>query len=459
MSAFLDVVLGVDVGTTHTKAIALDLVTGARVGFGRQTTSWTHFSDGRVETGADTFVTDALAAMDSAVRCAAAGNRGRVRVAGIGLTGLAETGVLLDGSGAPTTPAIAWFDTRGSEELAALSPEFQAAFPARTGLALRSQWSFAKLLWLRGTGVDLGADRCWLNIPEYVAYALTGSRVTEASLASRTGLLDQATGTTWQPALERLGSTEALIPPLVQAGRPCGVVNTVEELRGAVVTVTGHDHPVAAVGAGAVGPDQLFNSSGTADVVLRSVPRILTDDERERLVADGVEAGRHVLAGRSALIGGVRGGLVLRRILALLGRDDPELRDGLDRQWRSDAAAGGGGGALTVRGAHGDDNDVTITIKDGASPDAAWAAALQHVGAETAALLAAISSVVGEHRSAIAAGGWTRMRSVRAVKSSVIPDLTFSAIEEPGALGAAFFASWAVAGTPGEFSDFTRRQS
>src|ERR1700760_4092724 len=82
------------------------------------------------------------------------------------------------------------------------------------------------------------------------------------------------------------------------AGCPAGLVRhdgVVSCAAGAVLTVAGHDHPVAAVGVGAVGADELFNSSGTADVLARSIPGTLPEAERQQVVTAGWSLGRHVL--------------------------------------------------------------------------------------------------------------------------------------------------------------------
>src|SRR4029078_2437025 len=78
-------------------------------------------------------------------------------------------------------------------------------------------------------------------------------------------------------------------------------------------------------------PDELLNSTGTGDVVVRSLPAVISDEQRERLVARGSAVGMHVLPGASALIAGVRGGLLLRRVLGLLGVTTAAQRDVLDR--------------------------------------------------------------------------------------------------------------------------------
>ncbi|GIF45929.1 sugar (pentulose or hexulose) kinase [Asanoa ferruginea] len=434
-----ELVAGVDLGTTVTKAV-LTRPDGTTVAFARNPTTWTQTPGGRLETTGAALVADVLRTLEDAV----AQVEDDVQVTGIGIAGLAESGTILDAHGRETSPVIAWFDERGATELKDQGKEFVADFPRRTGLPVGSQWSLPKLLWMRGAGIRLDQTSRWLNMPEYVAYVLTGERVSEPSLASRTGLLDQATGQPWAEALDRIGVGPAFLPETRPAGQPAGRVKQ-GAFKGAAVTVAGHDHPVAAIGAGATGPADLFDSCGTAEVLLRSVPRILTDDERSTLVALGIDAGRHVLPDHAVLIGGMRSGLVMRRVLALVGADDPARRDELDHRWRPDAPVGD---ALTVVGAAMHDNDVTLRIRDGASPDLLWAATLAHLGEQTAALLAAVNSVVGEHRTAVAAGGWTRMASVRRAKAGVIPRLRISALEQPGARGAAMFGACAAYDVP-----------
>jgi hypothetical protein len=99
---------------------------------------------------------------------------------------------------------------------------------------------------------------------------------------------------------------------------------------------------------------------------------------------------------------------------------------------------------------------VVLRLRDGVGPDVLWAATLDHLATRSTDLLAAFASVAGDHRAAIAAGGWTRMRSVRTVKARTIPRLGFCQIEQPGARGAALFA--ACAAEPGAtVADVARR--
>jgi sugar (pentulose or hexulose) kinase len=447
MSGSVDLVAGVDLGTSDTKAVLTHL-DGVTVAFARTPTTWSKTAEGRAETTGRSLVADTLGALADAVAQAERILGARVRIIALGIAGLGESGVILDARGEETSPVIAWYDERGAAEFQALHPDFIAEFPRRTGLPVGSQWSLPKLLWMRQAGIRLDHSSRWLNVPEFVAYALCGEQVGEPSLASRTGLLDQSTGRPWAAALSELNVSANFLPEARTAGQPAGQVRScpaVPAIEGAVVTVAGHDHPVAAIGAGAAGPEDLFDSCGTAEVLLRSVPRALTDDERGALVSLGIDAGRHVLADHSVLIGGMRSGLVMRRVLSLIGANEDSRRDELDQRWSPPESASE---SVQVIGAAIHDNDVTLRIVDGASPDLAWSATLAHLGEQTSALLAGINAVVGEHRSAVAAGGWTRMRSVRESKTASIPRLRICPVEQPGTRGAALFAACAVSGAP-----------
>ena len=346
---------------------------------------------------------------------------------------------MLDGSGRPRTPVVAWFDRRGTQQIDSISlrnNDFGPEFVRRTGLPLDCQASVAKLLWFVDGGLELSPAHRWLSMPEYVVYRLGGELVHEPSLASRTGLLDQATGTTWANGAAELGLPPTLLPARQPFGESVGTLahtGLPDGLQGAALLVGGHDHPVAAIGVGATGPDELLNSTGTADVVVRSLPAMLTDEQRERLVGRGISVGMHVLPGTSALIGGVRGGLLLRRVLGLLGVTTAEQREQLDR---AALAVGTLPAGLEISGAGPTGDDVVLRLRDDADPATVWAAVTRYTARETWVLLNLIESIVGPHTRAVASGGWTRMASVRTAKSAVIDHLTFSELPEPVVAGA-----------------------
>jgi sugar (pentulose or hexulose) kinase len=439
-----EAVAGIDLGTTMSKAL-LRTPTGEQLALVDARTPWTTTPDGGTESGAERFVELAVDLLRRGYERACAD--APLRVSAIAVAGLAESGVLLDGSGRPRTPVVAWFDRRGTQQVQSISlhnNSFGPQFVRRTGLPWDSQASVAKLLWFADGGLELTSAHRWLCMPEYVVYRLGGELVHEPSLASRTGLFDQATGAPWADGAVELGLPPTLLPARQAYGESVGALRhpeLPEGMQGAALLVGGHDHPVAAIGVGAMGPDELFNSTGTADVVVRSLPGVLTDEQRERLVGRGVSVGMHVLPETSSLIGGVRGGLLLRRVLGLLGVTTAAQRDALDVAALAVESLPAG---LDVSGAGPTGDDVVLRVRDDANPATVWAGAIRYTARETRALLDQIESIVGPHTRAVASGGWTRMASVRAAKSAVIDHLTFSQLPEPVVTGAALLAQRAI---------------
>jgi sugar (pentulose or hexulose) kinase len=454
-----DVVIGIDIGTTSAKAVVRS---AGRPGtpYVEQCTPW-QTRGGQTDIDPYRLLNLAIDVIGRAVRQAEAG-WGPVRVRSVGVAGLAESGVLLDGTGRPSAPVIAWFDHRGGHELEQVSrdvPEFAARFERTTGLPWSSQASLAKLLWLRARGYLASPACTWLSVPEWIVFALGGEPVREPSLASRTGLIDQGTGQVWPDALAAAGLSARILPDERPAGARAGYLGhdgVVSCAAGAVLTVAGHDHPVAAIGVGAVEADELFNSGGTADVLARSVPGTLVQTQRQQIVSAGWSAGRHVLPDTSLLLAGVSGGLLLRRVLAMLGSQSEPARSALDHASLSLGELPAG---LSVSGDGRTQDDVLIRIQDGATPACVWTAAVRYTAAQAQLLLSDIDKVVGPHRRAVAAGGWTQMASVRAAKAAAIDAMTFSPVVQPGVTGAALLAAFALDGEGLPLADFIRQST
>jgi sugar (pentulose or hexulose) kinase len=106
-----DLVLGLDVGTTNIKCLAID-VTGQIVAQSFEPTprahprsDWTDFEPGAIWDAAC-----------QAIRAVVAQLERREAIKGIAASSLAESLVPLDAQGQPLAPAIAWFDPRTTPE-------------------------------------------------------------------------------------------------------------------------------------------------------------------------------------------------------------------------------------------------------------------------------------------------------------------------------------------------------
>jgi sugar (pentulose or hexulose) kinase len=430
-----DVVLGLDVGTTAVKAAAFG-TDGNQVAEGRAPTPWR-----TRPTGAEIDADELLAAAVTAAREAVAAG-GERRVVAVGVASMAETGVLLDRDGRPVGLSIAWQDTRGGEEAQRLAADFGAeAFAARVGLPASSLCSLAKYRWLRDHVPESARGVRWLNVAEWIVAGLGGEPATELSLASRTGFYDLHARAPWDAALAWADAPPGLMGEAVSAGTPMGKVgDALPEARGAVLTVGGHDHLAAAVGAGAAGEGDVLDSCGTAEAFVRgSAP--LPPERVAQAVAGTVSVGWHAVEGRQALLSAQWSGTALHRVLALLGIE-PQDRAPIEAAALELERAGPP--HLTVRGIGAD--AVTIEgIDRDASPAAAYHAALDAVGAGGAAILERMAAVAGPARRLVATGGWIAGEAARAVKERHVGPFEVSpALATGAARGAAVAAGRAV---------------
>jgi sugar (pentulose or hexulose) kinase len=427
-----ELLLGLDLGTTSCKA-AVVTPEGEEIAHGQAPLRWTSVPTG-AEIAPQSFLDCALAAAREALAAAP----DDFKIVGLGVSGMAETGVLLGGNGEPVIPSIAWHDSRGEDEARRLDAEIPD-FRATTGLSPRALRTVAKYRWLRDNVEETARGVRWLSVGEWVVHALGGEQGAELSLASRTGWLDLHARGWWDETLAWAGAPVGLLPEPAFAGTPLGRVGgALPAARGAVLAVGGHDHLSAAVGAGAVGEGDVLDSWGTAEAFVRAVAPL----DRERVaqaVADEIMVGWHAVPDRQNLLGAMRSGAALGRVLALLGVG-PEGRDELERAaLEVDAEAGG----IELRGL----NDYRVELVNiGADPSPAivWRASLESAGRGARDLLDRMARVAGPHARLVMAGGWSEGEAARAVKEAHVGPFERSEAVFMGARGAALTAGRAA---------------
>ena len=429
-----EVLVGVDVGTTSIKALAVT-PEGQILSLASRETPWRHHGP----------LADAdpreLASVVMAVCAEAATSVGpETRVRSIGVTGIAEAGVLIDSTGAACAPALAWFDPRG--DAAAVRAVVAARdFQRATGRRLNSKPSLMKVLWLRAnvpTARDAVRHLC---IAEWIVRALGGEEVSEASLASRTGMLDITRREPYPVAVELVG--DLLPSQRVWAGDPAGTARGDDipaVLRGATLTVAGLDHQAALLISGAARDGGLFDSMGTAEALIRTVAATVPVDQVEWLTDQDIDVDWSVLPDHQILLAGRLTGLSLERVAAMLGATDRESRRALGEAALAVEPAADAPRLVDV----GNDSLVIGGITDGITPALTWRSIVEDLTAMAGVALEQMASVAGPHTSAVLAGGWTRNPMVADAKARQLGDHTVMDIQEPGALGAAFLGGVAT---------------
>ena len=424
-----ELLLGLDLGTTSCKA-AVVTPDGEEIAHGQAPLVWSTVPTG-AEIDPQGFVDCALAAARQAL-----GELPDARVVGLGVSGMAETGVLLGRDGEPVVPSIAWYDSRGEEAARQIDEEIPE-FRATTGLSSRALRTVSKYRWLRDNVPESERGVRWLSVGEWVVHRLGGDQGAELSLASRTGWLDLHARDWWGETLAWSGAPAGLLPEPAFAGTPLGRAgDALPAARGAVLAVGGHDHLSAAVGAGAVGEGDVLDSWGTAEAYVRAVAPL----DRERVaqaVDDEIMVGWHAVPDRQNLLGAMRSGAALGRVLALLGVG-PDGRDALER-----AALEVDPEGIELIGL----NDYRVgLINIGADPSPAivWRAALESAARGGRDLLDRMARVAGPHTRLVMAGGWSEGMAARAIKEAHIGPFERSHAVFMGARGAALTAGRAA---------------
>jgi len=446
-----NLLIGIDVGTTRVKAVVHTL-DGAPLGSAAAATPWQRDRSGTeldamelarvVREVAGAAADRGLAALAAAATANGPGRSGRI--AGIGVTGMGESGVLTGPDGAVLAPVRAWHDQRG--DAARVARELgEAAFLRTAGMALDDQPSLSKILGLHVTHPQTLAAQRFYSVPEWAVHCLGGEPGSELSLASRTGLLDVVTGQPWAAAAELVGA-QLLATPTV-AGTAAGLAGGSQVplvLHGAVLTVAGHDHQTAALAAGAVRDGVLFDSVGTAEALLRFTAAPITADLVGSLAAQRITMGLTVVPGHYCALAGMPMGLGLERISALLGAGTAQQRAELGQA----AVALARLPETALVEIVGD--SVTVRLDDELTGPQLWARAVHDLVGRLDPLLDRLRDAVGDEREVIVTGGWLANPAVLAAKRRQFPRLALSDLAEAGAAGAARLAGQAAGLLPAQ---------
>ena len=245
-------------------------------------------------------------------------------IKGIAVTSMAESVVPVDRRGRVIFPVITWYDKCTEEQAGYLADKIGAEkICGVTGLYLKHIYSANKILWIKQNKPEVHRNaHKYLCISDYIVYKLTGSYLTDYSMASRTMLFDINRKKWSDFLLERSGIEVSKLPQLKESGYPAGTpaVNACRATglsRKTVVSVGGHDHVCAAFAAGVVSEGGLFDSIGTVESIFTVVNKPVTGDSKCK---SGFSSGCHVEKGKYYLMGGIyTAGAVVDWLAGVLG--------------------------------------------------------------------------------------------------------------------------------------------
>ncbi|MCJ8009480.1 L-fuculokinase [Lederbergia wuyishanensis] len=297
----MKMLLGIDIGTTNCKAAVFD-VNGKCMKIASRPTKTHYRENGQAFYHPDEIWEIVSSNIEEAIKDF------KNSIAVIGITSMAETGLLIDKrSGLSKTEMIPWFDKRAMEEAEFIvrSSDPIERF-SKSGLRPSFKYGLPKLLWLKQKDSGITNDAIWLSASDFIAYKLTGEFGTDYSLAARTyGFrIDEKT---WDvPWLNSFGLEDSLFPDAHLAGTPIGEVSNQECIefglsKGTPVAVSGHDHVCAALAVGAVNPETVLDSMGTAETLVGAFKERKLGEKEYRT---GLSYGCHVVKNRNFWMGG-----------------------------------------------------------------------------------------------------------------------------------------------------------
>jgi glycerol kinase len=222
----MEIVLGLDQGTSSTRCLALDRDLEQR-GAASVAVRASFPAPGLVEQDPGELVASSRAAIAGALASAGAS---AADVVALGIANQTETFIVSErASGRPVHPAIGWQDRRTADRCAELTAAGHApSVRARTGLELDPTFPATKLAWLLDhvPGARAAAeagDLIYHDVGGWLVHDLAGVDVCEAGNAGRTLLCALGRASWDEGLLELFGVPRALLAPIVASDALAGL--------------------------------------------------------------------------------------------------------------------------------------------------------------------------------------------------------------------------------------------
>lgn len=272
----MQLVLGLDVGTTAVKALLLgaDLSIRAEADVPHELLSpragWAEEDPAAWWSGVSQATREVLARADA----------DPAEIRGVGVSGMVPAIVLLDASGEVLRPSIQQNDARSAHEIEWLAEHLDPAeIFRRTRSRLNQQQVLPRYLWVRRHEPEVHARVRWiLGSYDYIVYRLTGELSLEVNWAVESGLYDVEAGSFIEEWLDLAGIAPEWLPPVRQPVEVVGRVRPDAAAEtgipaGTPVVAGSADHVASALAAGVIRPGDLLLKFGGAGDILYATDR------------------------------------------------------------------------------------------------------------------------------------------------------------------------------------------
>jgi gluconokinase len=277
-----EIVIAVDIGTTGTKALAVERNGTVRHGHSAGYPLDTPLP-GRAEQNPEAIFEAVLTCIERTVKD---GGFAPGDILAVSFSSANHSLILLDGEDRPLTPSVTWADLRAAAQAERLRGDGSGlAVYKRTGTPVHPMSPLVKLIWFREEKPDLWRKaRRFVGIKEYVLLRLFGEAVTEYSMATATGLFNLETLDYDDGALALAGVERERLPRIAPTtGLLSGLSRDMAARLGlspeTPFILGGQDGVLANLGIGAMDEGVYAVTIGTSSAVRTAVRKPLLDPE------------------------------------------------------------------------------------------------------------------------------------------------------------------------------------
>lgn len=207
-------------------------------------------------------------------------------IGAIGISSAMHSMIAVDMDGNPLTNVIIWADNRSAAQTERLKQSgLGHSIYLETGTPIHSMSPLTKLIWMRDEApITFAASAKFISIKEYVLFRFYGEYVVDYSIASATGLFNlkklQWDDRALQIAGIRADQLSALVPTThILTGMKEDYAAAIGIHRDLPVVIGASDGALANLGVGAITPGQVSLTVGTSGAIRRVMPEPVLDSQ------------------------------------------------------------------------------------------------------------------------------------------------------------------------------------
>lgn len=300
-------VIGLDIGTTSTKAVVFDRK-GKVIAETEQLTTSFYPEPGFVEQDPDVIVSASVFVLKAVMEQAGVKED---ELISIGFSCAMHSLICVDENGHALSRAMIWADGRSSEQSERLLEKQGLAFYQKTGTPIHPMSPLTKFIWMKETGYSPFEQACYfMSIKEYLIYQWFHKRVVDYSMASASGLfngalLDWDEGILAHIGVERKQLSAPVPPTYVLSNLHPIVANYIGLPVDLPFVIGAADGQLANLGSGAILPGEVAITVGTSGAVRQWTNAFRSNEKHETFC--------YMFTEKTAIIGGPtnNGGIVI----------------------------------------------------------------------------------------------------------------------------------------------------